>query len=116
MTDTHKLETAILKQLTKMNGKREGLSSINWATLLQPELGWVDPAEVESAMKRFSCDGIVLLTKYDEKLGGRHEYRLDDGPAVEKQFFGFGSFDVVITDQGRRFLNPPRGPIGFQPS
>jgi len=117
MIDTGKLDAAILKRLSIMNGEQKGLSTINWATLLQQqekEFRTVDPAEVESAMKRLRADGLVRLTKYDEELGGRHEYRLDDSAAIERRFFGFSSFDVLITDEGRRFLNVPRGRIGFQ--
>jgi hypothetical protein len=114
MIDTEKLDTAILKRLRIMNGEQKGHSTNNWSVLLQPELGLVDPAEIQSAMKRLCADGIARLKKWDEKLGGAYEYRPDDSPAIENQFFGFGAFDVLITDQGRRFLNVPGGRIGFQ--
>lgn len=114
MIDTEKLETAILKRLRIMNGEQKSHSTNNWAVLLQPELGVVDPAEIQSAMKRLCADGIVRLKKYDEKLGGTFEYHLDVSPAIEGRFFGFGCFDVLITDQGRRFLNVSSGRIGFQ--
>lgn len=116
MIDTGKLDTAILKRLRVMNGEQRGLSTINWSTVLREELGYVDPAEVESAMKRLCADGIVRLVKHDDELGGTYEYRLNDGLVIEKRFFGYGSFDVLITDHGRRFLNVPGGKIGFQPA
>jgi hypothetical protein len=98
-----------------MNGEQKGQNTGNWSVLLQQELGtFVGPAEVQSAMKRLCADGIIRLKKYDEKLDGMYEYRWDDTPAIETQFFGFCSFDVLITDQGRRFLNVPVGRIGFQ--
>ncbi len=114
MIDTERLDTAILKRLRLMNGEQKSHSTNNWSVLLQPDLGVVDPAEIQSAMKRLCADGIVRLRKYDEKLGGVYEYPPDDSSAIETQFFGWGSFDVLITDQGRRFLNVPVGRIGFQ--
>lgn len=114
MIDTGKLDTAILKRLRMMNGEQKGQNTSNWSVLLIDELGtFVDPVEVKSAMKRLCADGTVRLKKYDEKLDGVYEYRWDDSPAIENQFFGFGSFDVWISDQGRRFLNVPVGRIGF---
>jgi hypothetical protein len=114
MIDTEKLDTAIMKRLSIMNGDQKGLNTNNWDVLLRPELGVVDLAEIQSAMKRLCADGIVRLRKYDEKLGGDYEYRPDGSPAIENQFFGFGSFDVLITDQGRRFLSVRGGQIGFK--
>jgi hypothetical protein len=116
MIDTEKLRTAILKRLRMINGEQKGLNTNNWDVLLRPELGVVDLAEIQSAMKRLCADGIVRLIKYDKELGGEYEYHPDDSPAIEGPFFGFGSFDVLISDQGRRFLNVPGGRIGFQPA
>lgn len=66
-------------------------------------------------MKRLCADGIVRLVKHDDELGGTYEYRFNDGLVIVGRFFGYGSFDVLITDHGRKFLNVPGRKIGFQP-
>ena len=74
----------------------------------------VDWAEIESAVKRLRADGVVRLAKYDRHLGGWYEYRGSEPVAVDSRFFGHSSFEIRITDQGRRFWDVPRTPIGFQ--
>jgi hypothetical protein len=114
MVDANKLEKEILKQLQLVQGKQDA-SVIWWQTHLQQRLGVVvDWAEVESAVKRLRAEGIVLLVKYDRQLGGWYEYRGNELVRVDSRFFGYGSFETRITDEGRRFWDVPRAPIGFQ--
>jgi hypothetical protein len=90
-------------------------SVIWWQTHLQPRLGVLpDWAEVESAVKRLRAAGLVRLEKYNPQLGRLYEYRGDETDAFDSWFFGYASFETRITDQGRRFWDVPRTPIGFQ--
>ena len=117
MVDAQKLRIEILKYLRSRNGEQKGLNGGNWATRLAAEsaLGFIGIEEVQSELKCMCAEGIVELTKWDTRLGGWYRYQPNDGPAIESLFFGWGTFDVQITSEGRWFLNVPRGPIGFQP-
>ena len=112
MINTDKLDNAILKRLRTANGKQPA-STIWWVNHLQEQTGELpDRAEVISAMKRLHADGVVRLKKYIDALGGLYEYQGNESDVDELEFFGFATFEVMITDQGRRFWN--RAPIGFQ--
>jgi hypothetical protein len=115
-TTADKLDREILKHLRGVNGAQDA-SIGQWLNVLQERSGeWADYAEVESAMKRLRADGIVRLMKYHPELNRLYEYHGNEGDAFDRWFFGFASFEVRITDQGRRYWNVPRGKIGFQQS
>jgi hypothetical protein len=114
MIDTDKLENAILKHLRTVTGRQDA-STIWWLSRLQEQIGELpDYAEVVSAMKRLRADGTVRLKKYFAEIDGLYEYRGDESDFEDQHFFEFASFEVMITDQGRRLWNSPRTPIGFQ--
>jgi len=112
--NTDKLDKAILKHLRLVDGKQDA-STIWWLSRLQEQIGVLpDYAEIVSAMKRLRADGTVCLQKYIDERDGLYEYRGDESDADDHEFFGFATFEVRITDEGRRVWNVPRNPIGFQ--
>ena len=114
MIDTDKLDNAILKHLHLVNGRQDA-STIWWLSRLQDQIGELpDYAEVVSAMKRLQADGVVRLRKYINEHGGLYEYSGSESDLDDHQFFGFASFEVMVTDQGRRLWNVPSSQIGFQ--
>jgi hypothetical protein len=117
MVNPERLRIATLKYLRVRNGEQLGLNAGNWAIRLATEqgLGYVGPEEVEAEIKCLCAEGIVQLSKWDDRLGGLYQYHSTDGAIIERQFFGFGCFDVRITDGGRWYLNVPTRSIGFQP-
>jgi hypothetical protein len=104
-----RLDRAILAQLRRANGSWD-VNVPYWMTHIQKELGTVpDYAEIVSAMKRLFAEGLVDLRKHSKEYPGTYS-----GPQDDWWFFGYYTFEVSITDQGRRFWNVATAPIGFE--